>query len=211
LPPIALLSSLPSAPPSSPLVLVLVDVINEVTVSGVANRFNVVSSSLSLSVTTSPPGDKDDDKDVMQRRCRPQQCNSGAKTSNAIAASWRPRSSGLPNPRRKSTRAAFLPFTSRLLAGWPSSSSPPLSTLRPAPALLNARLQCGRPHVGRRRRRPSNNNALPPAPHRCTTAAVPTMLHSHSPARRHPSDAPPPTLRASESVRGRPKAASSFI
>jgi hypothetical protein len=69
LPPIALPSSLPSALPSSPHVLILVDIIDEVAVSGVANRFNVVSSSLSLSVATSPPGDEDDDKDVMQRQC----------------------------------------------------------------------------------------------------------------------------------------------
>jgi hypothetical protein len=164
LPPIALLSSSPSAPPSSPLVLVLVNVIDEVAVSGVANRFNVVSSSLSLSVATSPPGDKDNDEDVMQRLCRPRGCNGGATTPNSIASSWQPRS-GLPNPRRKSVRGAFLPFASRSLAGCcvgasascplkstslpslalpslalPSLSSPPLSMLRQSPALLNARL-----------------------------------------------------------------------
>jgi hypothetical protein len=158
------LSSSPSAPPSSPLVLVLVNVIDEVAVSGVANRFNVVSSSLSLSVATSPPGDKDNDEDVMQRLCRPRGRNGGATTPNSIASSWQPRS-GLPNPRRKSVRAAFLPFASRSLAGCcvgasascplkstslpslalpslalPSLSSPPLSMLRQSPALLNARL-----------------------------------------------------------------------
>jgi hypothetical protein len=147
----------------------------------------------------------------MQRRCRPQR---RATTPNAIAASWRPRS-GLPNPRRKSVRAAFLPFASLLLAGCcvdasasrplkstsspslalpslalPSSSSPPLSTLRPSLTLLNARLQCGRPRVGRCRRCPSNDEALPPAPHRCTAAAAPTTLHSHSPAEGAIADIP---------------------
>jgi hypothetical protein len=41
---------------------------------------------------------------------------------------------------------------------------PPLDAPVPSPALLNARLQCGRPHVGRRHWRPSNDDALPPAP-----------------------------------------------
>jgi hypothetical protein len=150
----------------------------------------------------------------MQWRCRLRRCNGGATTPIAIAASWRPRS-GLPNPRRKSARAAFLPFTSRLLAGCcvdasascplestsspslalpslalPSLLSPPLSTLRPSLALFNARLQCGRPRVGRRRQRPSNDVALPPSPHRCTAAAAPTMLHSHSPAKGAIADIP---------------------
>ncbi len=203
LPPIALSSLSPSATPSSPLVLVLVDVIDEVAVSGVANRSNVVSSSSSLSVATSPPGDEDDDK---------VSCNGDAGRDNATAERLR---SGLPNPWRKSARVAFLPFASRSLAGcWvdasasrpikstsspslalpslalPSSSSPPLSTLRPSPALLNAWLQCGRPRVGRRRRRPSNDDALPPGPHRCTAAAAPTTLHSHSPTKGAIADIP---------------------
>ena len=38
---------------------------------------------------------------------------------------------------------------------------PPLD----APVPSNARLQCGRPRVGRRRRGPSNDDALPPGPH----------------------------------------------
>jgi hypothetical protein len=59
---------------------------------------------------------------------------------------------------------------------------PPLDAPVPLPAFLNARLQCGRPRVGRRRQCPSNDNALPPAPHRCTAAAAQTTLHSHSPA-----------------------------
>ena len=42
-PPRALLSSSPSAPPSSPLVLILVNIIDKVAISGVANRFNIVS------------------------------------------------------------------------------------------------------------------------------------------------------------------------
>ena len=66
----------------------------------------------------------------------------------------------------------------------------PLDAPAPLPALLNARLQCGRPRVGRRRRRPSNDNALPPAPHRCTAAAAPTTLHSHSPAKGAIADIP---------------------
>ena len=49
----------------------------------------------------------------------------------------------------------------------------PLNVPVPSPALLNARLQCGRPRVGRRRRRPSNDDALPPAPHRCTDTPGP--------------------------------------
>jgi hypothetical protein len=167
-----------------------------------------------LSAATSPPGDEDEDEDVMQRRCRPRRRNGGATTPNAIAASWRPRS-GLPNSRRKSARADFLPFASRSLAGCcvdastscplestsspslalpslalPSLSSPPLSTLRPLPVLLNARLQCGRPRVGRCRQHPSNDDALPPAPHRCTAAAAPSTLHSHSPAEGAITDIP---------------------
>ena len=54
---------------------------------------------------------------------------------------------------------------------------PPLDAPVPSPALLNARLQCGRPRV-----RPSNDDALPPAPHRCIAATASTTLHSHSPA-----------------------------
>jgi hypothetical protein len=151
-----------------------------------------------------------------RRRRRRQRCHATAMP--AATTQWRSDDperhhgimaarSGLPNPRRKSARAAFLPFASRSLAGFcvdasasrplestsspsltlpslalPSSSSPPLSTLRPSPALLNAQLQCGRPRIRRRRRRPSNDDALPPAPHRCTAAAAPTTLHSHSPA-----------------------------
>jgi hypothetical protein len=60
---------------------------------------------------------------------------------------------------------------------------PPLDAPVPLPALLNLRLQCGRPRIGRRRRRPSNDDALLPAPHRCTAAAAPTTLHSHGPSK----------------------------
>jgi hypothetical protein len=186
----------------------------EVAISGVANRFKVISSSSSLSVATTPPGDEDNNEDVMQLRCRPRRRNGGATTPNAIAASWRPRS-GLPNPRRKSARATFLTFALRSLAGCcvdasssrplestsspslalpslalPSSLLPPLSTLRPSPALLNARLQCGRPRIGRRHQRPSNNDALPPAPHRCTAVTAPTTLHSHISAKGAIADIP---------------------
>jgi hypothetical protein len=147
LPPIALLSSSPSAPPSSPLVLVLVDVIDKVAISGIANRFNVVSSSLSLSVATSPPGNKDVDEDVMQRRCRPRGRNGGATTPNSIASSWQPRS-GLPNPRRKSARAAFLPFTSRSLAG--CCVAPPPLVLSNSPARHPSRFHPSRCHLCRR-------------------------------------------------------------
>ena len=46
--------------------------------------------------------------------------------------------------------------------------------------------QCRRQRVGRRRRRPSNNDALPPAPHgcQCCTPTAPTRRH-----RRHPANA----------------------
>ena len=144
LPPIALSSSSPSAPPSSPLVLVLVNVIDEVAVSDVANRFNVVSSSSSLTVATSPPGDEDGDEDVMQRRCRPQRRNGGATTPNAIAASWRP-TSGWPNPRRKSARAisSHSPLVRWLVV---ASTPPPLVLLNP-PARHPSRCHPSRCHL----------------------------------------------------------------
>jgi hypothetical protein len=71
-----------------------------------------------------------------------------------------------------------------------------------------------RQRVGRRHRRPSDIDALLPAPHGCTAAAVPTTLHPHSPAEASlPTSrrCPPPTRCALESIGGRPKAASSFI
>jgi hypothetical protein len=67
---------------------------------------------------------------------------------------------------------------------------PPLDALVPSPALLNARLQCGRPRFGRRHQRHSNDDTLPPAPHRCTAAAAQTTLHSHSPTEGAIADIP---------------------
>ena len=71
-----------------------------------------------------------------------------------------------------------------------------------------------RQRVGRRRRCPSNNNALPPVPHGCTNVAAPTTLHPHCPTKAPlPTSrrCPPPMLYASESIGRHSKAASSFI
>jgi hypothetical protein len=73
--------------------------------------------------------------------------------------------------------------------------------------------------------RPPARQKVPPTPlqQRCSAACTPQMHRRRCPDsaalpylhrrrhRRHPADAPPPTLRTSESIGGRPKAASSFI